>query len=65
MTAEKTDLPTEGSFYHRFLHSAGELAKNPNHSAEFHTVAEEITEQAMTAIRRKVGIKVEAEGKLH
>ena len=64
MVTERADLP-KGSLYHRMLNAASELAKDPNHSAEFHAVAEEITEQAMTAIRRKVGIKVEAEGKLH
>jgi S-methylmethionine-dependent homocysteine/selenocysteine methylase len=45
---------SESNLYHRFLHAAGELAKNPNHSAEFFTVAEEMTEQAMAAIRQKL-----------
>jgi S-methylmethionine-dependent homocysteine/selenocysteine methylase len=58
MTVERTDLPknSENNLYHRFLHAAGELAKNPNHSAEFHAVAEEMTEQAMAAIMQKAGI---------
>jgi hypothetical protein len=56
MTLEKSDLSTEESLYWRFLHASSELAKNPNHSAGFHAVAEEITERAITAIRKKVGV---------
>jgi S-methylmethionine-dependent homocysteine/selenocysteine methylase len=53
MSAENKD-PSIGSLYSQFLEAAAEIAENPNHSAKFMAVADEMSKEAIEAIRQRV-----------